>query len=50
MKYLIGAVFGIMAYHYYPSEVRSFAEKAGEVVHQGAIKAVEITTPVISKD
>jgi hypothetical protein len=43
MKYVIGAVIGILVYHYYPSETRDLAAKAGAMVHEGAVKAAEIT-------
>ena len=43
MKYVIGVVIGILVYHYYPSETRDLATKAGAIVHEGAVKAAEIT-------
>jgi hypothetical protein len=44
-KIIIGVVLGVLVYHYYPSEVVGFAEKTGEIVHEGASKAVELTKP-----
>jgi hypothetical protein len=43
VKYAIGAIIGILIYHYYPSETRDLAAKAGTIVHEGAVKAAEIT-------
>ena len=43
MKYAIGAIIGILIYHYYPAETRDLAFKAGAIVHEGAVKAAEIT-------
>jgi hypothetical protein len=43
MKYLIGAIVGILIYHYYPSETRQLASGAGAIVHEGAKKAAEVT-------
>lgn len=43
MKYIVGAIIGVMVYHYWPSEVRGVASQAGAIVHEGAKKAVEIT-------
>lgn len=45
MKLIIGMALGVLVYHYYPTEVQGFAEKTGEIVHQGATKAAEITAP-----
>jgi len=43
MKYAIGAVIGILLYHYWPHQVRDVASQAGAIVHEGAKKAAEIT-------
>jgi len=43
MKYLFGAVIGIMIYHYWPSEVKIMAAQASALIHEGAKKAAEIT-------
>ena len=45
MKLIVGIVLGVLVYHYFPSEVKSVAEKTGEIVHQGAAKAAEMTAP-----
>jgi len=45
MKYVIGIAIGVMLYHYYPSEVQGVAAKTGEIIHQGATKAAEVTAP-----
>ena len=45
MKLIIGIVLGVLVYHYFPSEVKGVAEKTGEIVHQGAAKAAEMTAP-----
>ena len=44
-RLIIGAVLGVLIYHYYPSEVIGFAEKTSEIVHEGASKAAELTKP-----
>ena len=43
MKYVIGAVIGVLIYHYYPTETKRLATEAGSIVHQGAVKAAELT-------
>lgn len=43
MKYLIGAIIGILIYHYFPRETQQLATGAGAIIHQGATKAAEIT-------
>jgi hypothetical protein len=43
MKYAIGAIIGILIYHYWPHQVQDMASQAGAIVHEGAKKAVEIT-------
>lgn len=43
MKYVIGAVIGVLIYHYYPAEVKDIADKAGGIVHNSAVKAAELT-------
>lgn len=43
MKYIVGAIIGILIYHYYPSETQNLASQAGAIVHEGAKKAAEIT-------
>ena len=45
MKLIIGVVLGVLVYHYFPSEVKGVAEKTGEIVHNGAAKAAELTAP-----
>ena len=45
MKLIIGVVLGALAYYYFPSDVENVVSKAGEVVHEGAKKAAEMTAP-----
>ena len=45
IKLLIGVVIGVLIYHYYPDQVKDAAATAGEIVHEGASKAAEITKP-----
>lgn len=45
IRLVIGFVLGVLAYHYYPDQIRDAAAKTGEIVHEGAAKAAEITKP-----
>jgi Na+/H+-translocating membrane pyrophosphatase len=50
MKLVIGIVIGALLYYYFPSEVETAVQKAGEVVHEGAAKAAEATKPKTALD
>ncbi len=45
IKLVIGIVIGALAYYYFPNDVEDVVSKAGEVVHEGAKKAAELTAP-----
>ena len=50
MRLVIGIVIGALLYYYFPSEVETVVQKAGEVVHEGAAKAAEATKPKTALD
>jgi hypothetical protein len=50
MRILIGLIIGVLAYHYFPTQIQDVASKAGEIVHQGADAVADATKPKSTVD
>jgi hypothetical protein len=45
MHIIIGIIIGLLICYHWPSDVERVAEKANELIHEGARKAAEATAP-----